>query len=139
MSRAAVRTRPAPREPYRRPYLPFRPIVAGFLIAGAALTTSTAWLLASRLQTGAVLAYLAGVNLTTFGAYLYDKSVAGGGLWRVPETVLHLLGLAGGTPAAFAGQYLLRHKTRKGGFRAWLWASVTVQALVVGAWWAYSR
>ena len=138
MSRAAVRVRPAPREPNRRPYLPFRPIVAGFLLAGAALTAATAWLLASRLQTGALVAYFAGVNLTTFGAYLYDKSVAGGNLWRVPETVLHLLALAGGTPAAFAGQYLLRHKTRKAGFRAWLWVIVAVQGLAVAGWWRWS-
>ena len=134
------RQRPGPRaaapRPWRRPRLPFPPIVAGFLIAGASLTAVTAWLLASRLHTGALLAYVAGVNLTTLGAYLYDKSVAGSAaaLWRVPEAVLHLLALAGGTPAAFAGQQLLRHKTRKPGFRAWSWAIVAIQLAAIGVW-----
>ena len=140
---AAVR-RPAPpprragssRRPWRRPRLPFPPIVGGFLIVGALLTAATAWLLSARLEVGALLAYLAGVNLTTLGAYLYDKSVAGStaALWRVPEAVLHLLALAGGTPAALAGQHVLRHKTRKAGFRAWFWVIVAVQAAAVCAW-----
>lgn len=123
--------------PRRRPRLPFPPIVGGFLLAGAALTAATAWLLMSRLQAGPLVAYLAGVNATTLGAYLYDKSVAGGGLWRVPEAVLHLLAIAGGSPAALAGQHLLRHKTRKPGFRAWFFAIIAVQALAVVVWWWY--
>jgi uncharacterized membrane protein YsdA (DUF1294 family) len=83
-----------------------------------------------------MLAYLAGVNLATFTAYLYDKSVAASGtaLWRVPEAVLHLLALVGGTPGAFAGQRLLRHKTRKEGFRIWFWVIVAVQAAALGGW-----
>ena len=106
------------------------------MILGTLLTAATAWLLSARLEVGALLAYLAGVNLTTLAAYEYDKSVAGSAvaLWRVPEAVLHLLALAGGTPAALAGQHLLRHKTRKEGFRAWLWVIVAVQAAVVCGW-----
>ena len=122
----------------RRPPLPFPPIVGGFLIAGAALTAATAWLLASRLQAAAWVAYLVGVNATTFGAYLYDKSVAGGAMWRVPEAVLHLLALAGGSPAALAGQHLLRHKTRKPAFQAWFWAIVVAQFLATMGWWWYA-
>jgi uncharacterized membrane protein YsdA (DUF1294 family) len=82
---------------------------------------------------------VAGVNLTTLGAYLYDKSVAGSaaGFWRVPEAVLHLLALVGGTPAALAGQHLLRHKTRKANFQIWFWVIVAVQAVAVIGWfWA---
>jgi uncharacterized membrane protein YsdA (DUF1294 family) len=135
MSRTAVRPRADSRNRFRRPYLPFRPIVAGFLLAGAALTAAAAWLIASRLQTGALLAYAAAINATTFLAYLYDKSVSGGALWRVPETVLHLLALAGGTPAALIGQYLLRHKTRKTTFQAWSWGIVVLQALAIAVWW----
>ena len=121
---------------WRRPRLPFPPIVLGFLLAGAALTTVTAWLLASQLHASALLAYVTGVNLTTFGAYLYDKSVAGSGapLWRVPEAVLHLLALAGGTPAAFAGQHVLRHKTQKAGFRTCFWVIVAVQVAALVGW-----
>jgi len=100
------------------------------------LTVLAAWLLASRLQAGALVAYLAGVNLATFGAYLYDKAVAASGaaLWRVPEASLYLLALAGGTPGAFAGQRLLRHKTRKDGFRTWFWVIVAVQVAALAGW-----
>jgi uncharacterized membrane protein YsdA (DUF1294 family) len=136
--RPGARSQQNTRRRWRRPWLPFPPIVAGFLLAGAALTTASAWLLTARLQVGALLAYLAGVNLATIGAYLYDKSVAGGSaLWRVPEAVLHLLALAGGTPAALVGQHLLRHKTRKTGFQTWFWLIVALQAALLGAWvWA---
>jgi uncharacterized membrane protein YsdA (DUF1294 family) len=139
MTRDAVTRKTDARSPRRaRPRLPFPPIVGGFLLAGAVLTGATAWLLVSRLNAGALVAYVAGVNLTTFGAYAYDKSVAGGaaGLWRVPEAVLHLLALAGGTPAAFAGRYLLRHKTRKTSFAIWFWVVVAVQVAAV-AWWVW--
>jgi uncharacterized membrane protein YsdA (DUF1294 family) len=125
-----------------RQRLPFRPIVGGFLLAAAAVTALTAWLLADRLNFGALLAFLAGINVSTFAAYAYDKSVArgqGGGLWRVPETVLHVLALAGGTPAAFAGQKLLRHKSVKQPFRAWFWTIVVLQIVALSLWVWYLR
>jgi uncharacterized membrane protein YsdA (DUF1294 family) len=107
-----------------------------------ALAASTAWLLAGRFNVGALVAYLVGINLATAAAYLYDKSVAASGaaLWRVPEAVLHLLALAGGTPAAFASQRVLRHKTRKEGFRVWFWVIVAVQVAALVGWaWGSSR
>ena len=123
------------------PRLPFRPIVGGFLLAAAVVTALTAWLLTSRLHWAGLLAFLAGVNLATFGAYLYDKSVARGEgrFYRVPETVLHLLALAGGTPAAFAGQKLLRHKSSKQPFRAWFWSIVVLQIGALSLWIWYAR
>jgi len=39
------------------------------------------------------------------------------GRWRTPETTLHLLELLGGWPAAWLTQHMLRHKSRKPGFR----------------------
>ena len=58
-----------------RPRLPFRPIVGGFLLAAAVVIALTAWLLAGQLNFDALLAFLAAINLATFAAYLYDKSV----------------------------------------------------------------
>ena len=81
-------------------------------------------------------AYLLGVNAGTFVLYAYDKSASSRAQLRVPEKVLHLLGLLGGTPAAFAGQYLLRHKTRKPAFQVWLVLSVALQ---VGFYMLYKR
>ena len=124
------------KRPWRRPRLPFPPIVAGFFLTGMGLTALVAWLLVARFQAGALVAYLAGVNIVTLAAYLYDKAIAASGaaLWRVPEASLHLLALAGGTPGAFAGQRLLRHKTRKEGFRAWFWVIVALQAALLVGW-----
>ena len=143
MNRSVGNRRPPPRRHWRRPRLPFRPIVGGFLLAAAVLTAAIAWLLASQLHAGATVAYVAGVNIATLIAYLYDKSVAGRmtSLYRVPETVLHLLALAGGTPAALAGQYVLRHKTRKPGFATWSWLIVAIHVvgLIAWAWLATGR
>jgi len=72
-------------------------------------------------------AYLIAINISTFILYVYDKSVAGGARLRVPEKVLHLLALLGGTPAAFASQQFLRHKTLKKSFRALFIGIVVLQ------------
>ena len=81
-------------------------------------------------------AYLLGVNAGTFVLYAYDKSASSRAQLRVPEKTLHLLGLLGGTPAAFVGQYLLRHKTRKSAFQLWFILSVALQ---IGLYMLYSR
>ena len=81
-------------------------------------------------------AYLLGVNAGTFVLYTYDKGASSRARLRVPEKVLHLLGLLGGTPAAFAGQHLLRHKTRKSAFQLWFVLSVALQ---IGVYVAYKR
>ena len=75
--------------------------------------------------------YLVGINLTTFALYAYDKRAAIAGRLRTPERVLHMLALFGGTPMAYAGQRLFRHKTIKGQFRLWFWMICSVQVVVV--------
>ena len=69
-------------------------------------------------------------NLTTiyllasalaFAAYGIDKASAIGGVWRMPEAFLHLLGLAGGWPGALVAQRVFRHKTRKASFQVTFW------------------
>jgi uncharacterized membrane protein YsdA (DUF1294 family) len=62
-------------------------------------------------------AWLAGVNAVTFLAYGLDKRWARAGELRVPEATLHVLALAGGSPAALAAQACFRHKTRDRRFR----------------------
>ncbi len=57
------------------------------------------------------------VNAATLLAYGYDKYAAGSSVRRVPEYVLHIMAAAGGTPGAFVGQQIFRHKTRKSCFR----------------------
>ncbi|HEX8912521.1 MAG TPA: DUF1294 domain-containing protein [Humisphaera sp.] len=85
-------------------------------------------------------AYLASINLVTLCLYGYDKRAAVDGRLRVPERVLHVAAFVGGTPGAYLGQRVFRHKTLKGTFRFWFWALlVTQMAILVLYWWLIRR
>lgn len=64
---------------------------------------------------------LAAINLATFAAYGIDKAAAMRGKRRIPESVLHLLGLSGGWPAALVARRIFRHKTKKRAFIIVFW------------------
>ena len=91
--------------------------VAAAIVAGAVA-------LAFRGSVPVWIGALAGVNLATIVLYGYDKAVSGGTWRRVPENVLHLLALLGGSPAALLSQALFRHKTIKPSFRRLYWLIV---------------
>ena len=80
-------------------------------------------------------AWLVAVNLITFAYYAYDKrqarAVPQGD--RVPEAVLHGLAAFGGSPGAYLGMAVLRHKTVKTTFRFVFWCTVVFQVLLVAA------
>ena len=84
---------------------------------------------------------LAGLNAATVLLYGYDKAISGGTRTRVPEKVLLLLALLGGSPAALLAQQLFRHKTVKPSFRRMFWLIVALQATAAGAvgWWMVRR
>ena len=67
-------------------------------------------------------------------AYVLDKHAARHGQWRIPESNLHLLELAGGWPGAFVAQRMLRHKTRKPGYRIAFWCMVLLNIVATWAW-----
>lgn len=71
---------------------------------------------------------LAIVNGWTFVRFWQDKQRARRAEWRIPESELLILALLGGTPAAFAARYLLRHKTRKQPFSTYLQIVAALQA-----------
>lgn len=68
----------------------------------------------------------AGASVITFILYRADKSAAGAGSWRIPETWLLAAGLVGGWPGALVAQQVLRHKSAKRSFRAAFWATVAL-------------
>jgi uncharacterized membrane protein YsdA (DUF1294 family) len=72
--------------------------------------------------------YLITISLITFLFYGYDKYQAKNKSQRIPEIVLHLLTLLGGTLGAFSGQILFRHKTKKWKFQLVFIMIVVVQA-----------
>jgi uncharacterized membrane protein YsdA (DUF1294 family) len=88
-------------------------------------------LLYGVLRLGWLISAVGAINVITLTLYAYDKAVVGGGYARVPESVLHLLALLGGSPAALAGQQLLRHKTSKRPFQTMFWCIVALQVVVL--------
>lgn len=70
-----------------------------------------------------------GLSMATYLVYWLDKRAARRGGPRVSERTLHGLALIGGWPGALLAQQLLRHKTRKVGFRRWFWAMVVTHVL----------
>lgn len=58
-----------------------------------------------------LLFYLLGVNLLTFIVYGVDKSKARKSRWRIPESVLLMLAVVGGSVGAWMGMRVWHHKT----------------------------
>lgn len=77
---------------------------------------------------------LIALNFATFAAFGIDKAKAEAGAWRVQESTLLTLALLGGSPGAYAGRMLFRHKTRKQPFNHYLQSIVVVQVLALGGW-----
>jgi uncharacterized membrane protein YsdA (DUF1294 family) len=107
-----------------RPFTLFTILTMGVSLAVAL----AAWL---WLRLDPLLAWLLAVNLVTLLTYGYDKSVAGSGRMRVPERVLLLLALAGGSLAALVGMRLFHHKTSKESFQVKFGFVLLVQAILV--------
>lgn len=59
-----------------------------------------------------LIIYMQVINLITFCIYGLDKVKAKRNKYRIPEKVLLLLALFGGSPGALSGMYVFRHKTK---------------------------
>lgn len=73
-------------------------------------------------------------SLAAFVLMGVDKWKAKRGAWRVPEKVLFLSALAGGSVGALAGMSVFRHKTRHWSFRLGMPAILAVQIALLLAW-----
>ena len=78
------------------------------------------------------------LNFVAFAAFGLDKVAAENGRRRISEATLLRWALLGGTPGAYIGRALFRHKTRKQPFCGRLHRIAIVQVLAIGAWaWAW--
>lgn len=59
-----------------------------------------------------LLVLLIVINLAVFAMYGIDKYKAVKGKWRIPEKVLLLAALCGGSAGALLGMQIFHHKTR---------------------------
>ena len=76
---------------------------------------------------------LIAINLIAFLAFGLDKTLAEARSWRIAESTLLMWAFLGGTPGAYAGRALFRHKTRKQPFSSQLHTIAAVQVLGLGA------
>lgn len=76
----------------------------------------------------------AGLSAVTCVVYALDKHAARTRRWRTRESTLHALELAGGWPGALVAQQLLRHKSRKPGYRIVFWCMVALNIGALAAW-----
>lgn len=93
-----------------------------------------AWGVGAGVVPRSAVGVFAAVNLLTVVTYWRDKRAAVEGRWRVPERTLHLWSLAGGWPAAWWSQRVLRHKSSKASFRWGYWGTVALHGAAVASW-----
>lgn len=85
------------------------------------------------MNTIAILAALAALNLVSFGLMAYDKHCAKAGKRRVPEKMLFLSAACFGALGGVLGMQLCRHKTKHWYFRLFFPLMLAVQiALLIG-------
>lgn len=108
-------------------------VLVPWLVLAAALG-GLAWSIAEgRLPFESVFV-VAGLSALTYIVYALDKHAAQSGRWRVQESTLHALELAGGWPGALIAQRVLRHKTRKPSYRVAFWCMVLLNIAAVAGW-----
>ncbi len=111
----------------RHPFLFYAILFFGLTLAG---TLAIWWIL----KWDIVLAWLISITVVTLLAYRFDKGIAGSERTRVPERILLLLALAGGSLGAILGMFFIgdRHKTSKTSFMLPFIGILIVQAILVG-------
>ena len=86
-----------------------------------------------------IVTALIAINFVAFAAFGIDKARAEAGAWRISEGTLLKLAFFGGTPGAYAGRALFRHKTRKQPFCANLHAIAVLQVIAAALVLGYTR
>jgi len=74
-----------------------------------------------------IAVYLVAINFAAFAAFGIDKMLAEAGKSRISEANLLSLAFFGGTPGAYAGRQMFRHKTRKQPFSNQLYTIAVLQ------------
>jgi uncharacterized membrane protein YsdA (DUF1294 family) len=109
--------------PLHRSVNPFK-----FFFIIAILLTAACWFaLLQYTSLGVASSYLIAAGAISFLFCAYDKSVAGSGSTRIPELVLLIWALIGGSAGLLVGMRLFRHKTKKASFQFFLIIVVVAQ------------
>ena len=85
----------------------------------------------------AIAVYLLAMNLLAFVLMASDKKKAKSGAWRVPEKVLFLSAILGGSIGAIVGMQVFRHKTKHWYFKYGMPAILILQLIAAAAIWYF--
>ena len=80
-----------------------------------------------------IATYAVAINFAAFAAFGIDKMLAEAGARRISEANLLTLAFVGGSPGAYTGRHLFRHKTRKQPFSQELHAIAALQVMALAA------
>ena len=108
----------------------FKPITLYFFLSSLIIFSFLMLVFVVKLKLQVYIAYAVAINFTLFFLYLYDKISAKFSRLRIPELILHLYTLLGGTPMAFLAQKILSHKSTKPNFQSTFKKIVFIQLLV---------
>lgn len=75
--------------------------------------------------------YIILINIITFSVFGIDKLKAIKNKWRIPEKILFLFSIIGGSVGGLAGMYTFRHKTQKPAFKFGTPAILIVQIVLI--------
>jgi len=89
--------------------------------------------LAPFLTPANIATYVLAINFVAFAAFGIDKLLAEARAWRISEANLLAFAFVGGTPGAYAGRQLFRHKTRKQPFSNELHGIAALQLAALAA------
>ncbi|MEE6452740.1 DUF1294 domain-containing protein [Gottfriedia acidiceleris] len=79
---------------------------------------------------GYFLFYLVIVNIVSFAIMGNDKSRAKRKAWRIPERILFLFAIIGGSIGSILGMYYFKHKTKHPKFVFGYWIILFIQFVI---------
>ncbi|MEH7402654.1 DUF1294 domain-containing protein [Gottfriedia acidiceleris] len=74
--------------------------------------------------------YLVIVNIVSFAIMGIDKSRAKRKAWRIPERILFLFAIIGGSIGSILGMYYFKHKTKHPKFVFGYWIILFIQFVI---------
>jgi len=79
---------------------------------------------------GYFILYLVIINIVSFAIMGIDKSKAKRKAWRIPERILFIVAIIGGSIGSILGMYYFRHKTKHPRFVFGYWIILFIQFVI---------
>ena len=86
-----------------------------------------------------IVVYFLIINIIAFLICWHDKKMAIKGKWRIPESMLLLFAVIGGSAGLLSGMYICHHKTKKPVFKYGVPVIISLQILFILIFFAFSE